>query len=258
MPKVLINNAEIYYEVKGQGSPILFTHGASLNHKFWKPQVDYFSQCYKVITWDIRGHGYSSLPDGEINSSDFRLDLIGILDLLEIKSATLCGLSVGGHISLQVAAKYPTRVQGLILIGTTYTNSNLLERFCLPLYRLSNRLLPKWIIGKIQGFALSRFNTKNKNYVEESLSHINHKNLIHIWDAVTQMESKYDLDNIMCPTLLLHGEQDYFTVRQQKFIVKKLRRVEFKTINNANHLTNLDNPTEVNRHIEVFLKNIYQ
>jgi 3-oxoadipate enol-lactonase len=76
MPELLSNEAKLYYDVRGEGFPIIFTHGASWNHLQWKKQVEFFKDKFKVITWDVRGHGYSTLPDGPVNSEDFSSDLI--------------------------------------------------------------------------------------------------------------------------------------------------------------------------------------
>jgi 3-oxoadipate enol-lactonase len=118
MPELLSNEAKLYYDVRGEGFPIIFTHGASWNHLQWKKQVEFFKDKFKVITWDVRGHGYSTLPDGPVNSEDFSSDLIALMDHLKLDKAILCGLSMGGHISLQTAIRYPERVKSLILIVT--------------------------------------------------------------------------------------------------------------------------------------------
>jgi 3-oxoadipate enol-lactonase len=123
MPELLSNEAKLYYDVRGEGFPIIFTHGASWNHLQWKKQVEFFKDKFKVITWDVRGHGYSTLPDGPVNSEDFSSDLIALMDHLKLDKAILCGLSMGGHISLQTAIRYPERVKSLILIGTPCSNT---------------------------------------------------------------------------------------------------------------------------------------
>ena len=92
VPEFTSNEAEIYYEVRGEGKPILFTHGASWNHMQWEKQVEYFSKEYQVITWDVRGHGYSSLPKREVNSEEFSEDLITLMNELHLKKAAICAL----------------------------------------------------------------------------------------------------------------------------------------------------------------------
>lgn len=249
-----VNGVTLHYEVKGAGLPIVFTHGASWNHKQWANQVDYFSTRCQTIVWDVRGHGYSSLPEGKVNSEDFSKDLIGLLDYLGIPTAVLCGLSLGGHISLQTAIRYPNRVDGLIMIGTPFTNSfNGYERWFVPFNRWSSKFISMKLMAKLSGDALSKFNRDNKNYIQEAVQMIPHENWVRIWDAVTRMESGNDLNKIKCPTLLLCGDHDTMTLRQQKHMEQHIPGAQLKWVSRAHHATNLDHPEEVNQYIKEFL-----
>ncbi|WP_078592924.1 alpha/beta fold hydrolase [Evansella clarkii] len=254
MPVLTSNNVTLYYENQGEGKAIIFTHGASWNHKQWHPQVDYFSENYQTVVWDVRGHGQSSLPKGKVDSEDFSRDLIALLDHLNIEKAVLCGLSMGGHISLQTAIRYPDRVEALILIGTPFTNSfNWYEKIFVPVNRFSNRLIPMSAAGKIQAKMLSKFNPDNKDYIQEAFEMIDRNNWNRVWDAVTRMESGKDLEKVKCPTLLLQGDHDTMIMREQKAMMEKIKNAQLKIIKNAHHATNLDNPDEVNRVIQEFL-----
>lgn len=115
----------------------------------------------------------------------------------------------------------------------------------------------KWM-GKIQAKMLSRYNKENKRYIEEALQSIPHNNWIRLWDAVTRMESKDDLEKVKCPTLILQGEHDTMIKRQQKYMADHIPDARLKMISQAHHATNLDNPQEVNEQIEWFLKQIDQ
>ncbi|MDV2884810.1 alpha/beta hydrolase [Alkalihalophilus pseudofirmus] len=254
MPKLSVNNTEIYYEVKGVGEPLVFTHGASWNHKQWKQQVDYFSERYQTIIWDVRGHGSSSLPSGKVDSEDFSKDLINLLKHLGIEKANLCGLSMGGHISLQAAIRYPSYVKSLILIGTPFTMKfNWYEKFFVPINRWSNRMIPMALSAKLQALTLSTFNRKNRKYIEETVSSMSYTNWVRIWDAVSRMDSKDKLKDITCPTLILYGDHDTMTQRQQKYMNEMIYDSRLLIIHNAHHATNMDNAEEVNFHIEQFL-----
>ena len=249
------NGVSLFYEVKGEGKPIVFTHGASWNHKQWQPQVEEFSKTYKTIVWDVRGHGYSSLPEGRVNSEDFSKDLVNLIDYLGLEKATLCGLSMGGHISLQTAIRFPKSVESLILLGTPCTNAfNWYEKIFVPINRLSSRIIPMKLSGKIQADMLSKFNPNNRDYIEEAFSLITRKNWIRVWDAVTRMESSNDLEKICCPTLIMQGEHDTMIKRQQEYMQSKIKGSQLKIIKNAHHATNLDNPSEVNECISGFLQ----
>lgn len=249
------NGATLFYEVSGEGSPIIFTHGASWNHYQWNKQVEYFKSDYKVIVWDVRGHGYSSLPEGPVDSEEFSADLIALMDHLSLKDAVLCGLSMGGHISLQAAIRYPERVKALILIGAPCSSAfNLYEKIFVPI----NRFCTKWISmkasAKIQARMLSKFNPSNYNYIHEAFLMIRHDNWQRVWSAVTHMESRKDLHKVKCPTLLLIGDHDTMTNYQQPFMNQHIMGSELKVISNAQHGTNLDNPDAVNQEIIQFIK----
>lgn len=256
IPKCTINNVDLFYEIKGEGEPLIFTHGASWDHKQWDKQVDYFSQYYQTITWDVRGHGGSSLPKGKVFAEDFIKDLIGLMDHLEIKNAHLCGLSMGGHISLQTAIYQPEYVKSLILIGTPFTNKfNWYEKLLVPVNRFSNLFIPMSLSAKIQAYTLSKFNKTNNNYIYSTVASMSYKNWVRIWAAVSRMESRDKLDKVNCPTLILYGDQDTMVRRQQDYLHNNINKSQLKIIENAHHATNLDNPNQVNEIIHQHLIN---
>jgi pimeloyl-ACP methyl ester carboxylesterase len=90
---LLLNNGQIYYETIGSGEPIIFIHGFTLSHIMWRPQVAFFNKDYRVITYDARGFGRSSLPD---KPYDHAADLYALLNHLDIKQAHIAGLSMAG------------------------------------------------------------------------------------------------------------------------------------------------------------------
>jgi 3-oxoadipate enol-lactonase len=254
MPELLSNEAKLYYDVRGEGFPIIFTHGASWNHLQWKKQVEFFKDKFKVITWDVRGHGYSTLPDGPVNSEDFSSDLIALMDHLKLDKAILCGLSMGGHISLQTAIRYPERVKSLILIGTPCSNTlNLYEKVFVPINRFSSKIISMQLSAKLQAKMLSQFSRENYDYIISAFSMISKDNWIRVWDAVTRMESKHNLHQVKCPTLLLIGDHDTLTRRHQPYMHDRIHNSTLRTINNAHHGTNLDNPRAVNEEIMNFI-----
>lgn len=159
--------AKLYFEDQGKGKALLFLHGASWDMRQWKNEVDYFSSEYRVITLDARGHGKSSLPKGNVSPDIFWKDAKALLDYLNITTAIVCGLSMGGHTAMQLAINAPTRVERLILIGAPYTNSyNLYERICVPVNRICLKLMPMSWIAWSMGIALGT-NPTTKEYIKE-------------------------------------------------------------------------------------------
>jgi pimeloyl-ACP methyl ester carboxylesterase len=113
MPRVTANGVELYYEEVGEGTPLVLQ---AHHHMPWMPfQVSYFSQFYRVITFDRRGTGRSSVPDGEWTNADFAADLKGLLDVLEVEKAIVGGASLGGVIACQFGLDYPDRALALVI-----------------------------------------------------------------------------------------------------------------------------------------------
>lgn len=252
------DGVELFFESEGSGPVIVLTHGASWDHHQWQPQVEALREHFRVITWDVRGHGQSGLPAGPVNPNDFRHDLVVLLDHLGIEQAVLGGLSMGGHISLQTAACYPQRAAGLVLIGTPFTNSfNLYEKIAVPINRFSQRLMPMswiaWSVGAYLGGKLPHV----RQYAIQAIRQISHERWIKLWDAVTRMESRHLLSQIHCPTLLLQGQNDALIGRQQQALAAAIPQAEFKLVPDAGHATNLENPGAVNALIAGFLRQVY-
>lgn len=215
MPYFENQGAKLYYKENGQGRPLIFLHGASLDMRQWACQVECFSQTYRVITLDARGHGKSSLPPGEVSPDTFRDDVQSLMNYLKIEKAVICGLSMGGHIAIQLAIYAPERVDALILIGAPCTNQfNLYERICMPINRFCLKLMPMSRIAWSMCIILGKFNTKSKAYIKDTVSALNHDSFNRVWKAVTCMESRSVLVNIKCPTLILVGDHDSMTQRQ--------------------------------------------
>lgn len=257
MPIFYRNDTMLFYEVTGEGHPLIFTHGASWDHKQWINQINFFKKDYKVVSWDVRGHGGSSLPKGPINPEDFILDLLALMDHLSIKKAILCGLSMGGHISLRTAIETPDRVDGLILIGTPCSNAlSLNQKLFIQINSLSSRFLPMKTNAFILAKMLSKQNPSTFEYVYNTFSKMPKENWHRIWSAVTRMESKDELHKVKCPTLLLIGDHDIITNFQQPILHTKIPGAKLRIIPNAHHCTNLDNPNAVNQFTLEFIDSL--
>jgi len=254
MPYFENQGANLYYEERGQGSSLIFLHGASWDMRQWERQVDHFARKYRVITLDARGHGKSSLPPGKVSPDVFWRDVVAMMDHLDVPKAIICGLSMGGHVALQTAINAGERIESLILIGTICTTQfNLYERIVRPVNRFCLRLMPmSWIAWSISA-GMGNFSTEAKPYIREVVGNIKHDVFNRVWKAVTNMESRDGLPKITCPTLILIGDHDSMTRRQQQYIHEHIRGSRLVTIKNAHHGTNLDNPEQVEQEMEKFL-----
>jgi 3-oxoadipate enol-lactonase len=103
----------LYYEITGEGHPLVLIHSALMNNKMWEDQVEAFAKYYKVIRYDMRGFGKSPMqptPDTH--------DLRDLLRSLNINSAYVLGLSLGAEIAMYFAFEFPEMVDALILVGS--------------------------------------------------------------------------------------------------------------------------------------------
>lgn len=109
------NGARIYYEVAGEGEPLLLIHGFNLDTRLWDAQLQAFAQTYKVVRFDIRGFGKTLATDVPFTLYD---DVKAVLLGLGIEKAHVAGLSFGGMVAQEFALAYPQMVSSLILVAS--------------------------------------------------------------------------------------------------------------------------------------------
>ena len=119
MPKLRIEDIDIYYETVGQGPPILFIHGLGSSTRDWAYQVDFFARNFQVVTIDVRGHGRSDKPVGPYSIPLFTKDVSGLIHALGIIPAHIVGISMGGMIAFQLAVSQPDLVKSLVIVNAT-------------------------------------------------------------------------------------------------------------------------------------------
>lgn len=128
------------------GMPLLLTHGAGMDHTSFLPQAEALGDAgHRVILWDMRGHGASSLSSGaRFTAVDALDDLNALLDAVDIERAVLVGHSMGGNLSQEFVRRHPERAAGLIVIGATWNAGPLtaLERFGMRLAAPTLALIP--------------------------------------------------------------------------------------------------------------------
>ena len=136
MVEGLDSNQNYYSFINNNTTPIVFIHGVGLNHQMWEPQINSLKE-YSMITYDLLGHGKTSLNKEEITLNDFSDQLLSILRFLKIDKVNLVGFSLGSLIALDFASKFKDRLNKLILIGTTYKRTDDERALVLDRYNLS-------------------------------------------------------------------------------------------------------------------------
>ncbi len=117
---VVINNVEIYYEIYGQGEPLLLLHGGFCNGTYWRSIVPALAKKYEVIVMDSRGHGRSTFDDKPITYELMASDVLGLMDHLRLLKASIVGYSDGGIIGLELAIHHRERLNRVVAFGANF------------------------------------------------------------------------------------------------------------------------------------------
>jgi pimeloyl-ACP methyl ester carboxylesterase len=116
-----VNGIKVYYEVYGEGKPLVLLHGAFYNIEMnWGELIPELSKTRKVIAIEFQGHGHSPYSDRKLDIVTLARDVEGIMDYLKIDSADVAGFSMGGSVAYQFAVLSPKRLNKLVIISSTY------------------------------------------------------------------------------------------------------------------------------------------
>lgn len=248
MPYFTRDSVRLYYEDHGQGLPILLTHGFAASVGMWQPQIDVFKQQYRLIPWDMRGHGDSDAPeDPALYSQGHTVeDMRALLDHLQIDQAVIAGHSLGGFMSLAFHVTYPERVRALLLQG------------CGPGYRKAEARAA-W-----NAQAEKRASTIEENGLavirggaEVGLS--KHRSAAGLANAARGILSQVDarvidhLPQITVPTLIVAGDGDTPYLTGIDYMAGKIAHADKLIIANAGHGANVEQAEVFNRAMETFL-----
>lgn len=253
MPKVKVNDINIYYEIHGEGYPFVLIRGLSSSLDSWHPySIKEFSKNFKTVLFDNRGAGKTDVSEGKYSAKMMADDTIGLMDALQLEKAYVLGFSLGGCIAQEMVLNYPNRITKLILTSSWSGDSHgivtpIPEKNPFPkLYEfilqgeyekgarvLTNSLFPDnylennpELIDKII-----------KNYME----HIPSLKGFEGQAAYIETFDTYDkLPEINIPTLILHGTEDVILpVENAKILAERISNSELILFEETGHGMNV-------------------
>ncbi len=262
--EINVNNFNLSYDDIGDGSiPIIFLHGYPFDKTMWKGQLDFLKSSYRAIAIDIRGFGKSTDEESTLSIDMFGNDLIQFMDKLNIDKAIICGLSMGGYIALNLIKRFPSHFEALILCDTQCIADTAEGRE--KRYKTIEEIKAEGVTNFNEGFIKKVFHKdsiKNKTKLVEQLSDVvftNSKNIICKGYAALaeHLETCSSLSKISIPTLIICGREDQVTpLAQSEFMNKNIKGSILHIIDNAGHVSNLEQPKEFNKYLGEFLTDL--
>jgi pimeloyl-ACP methyl ester carboxylesterase len=265
LPTVKVGDINIYYEIHGQGKPLVLIMGIGYSCASWYPVIPGLSQKYQVVTFDNRGAGQSDKPDIPYTMEMMVNDLAGLLDVIGINAAHIFGFSMGGAIAQHFALRYPERVTSLILVGTTCGHLHGVapdEAAMAVLFGSESmkKMTPQERLKETASIFLSQEFIKNNPSViqemaKQMIEHpIDPQGMARQGQAVMGHDTYERLSEIRVPTLVIQGDADRLCPKENaRILVSRIPNAELIILKGRGHAFNIEAPAEVNQAVLDFL-----
>jgi len=238
---------ELHYEVTGQGArTIVLTHGLAASGGVWGAQVHAFAKGFRVLTWDLRGHGQSISPKGSFTLHDLSEDLRAVLDHAGIEEAVVLGHSAGGVIAMRFALDHPDRVAGLVLVGTA---SECNQRSADFYEKLATIALERGMEPAQRRLGVSADAARNADPATFAMMARCMGNLLN-----QPLTSEVEL--IQCPTLIIVGDKDLLGAGGSVILSRRIRGSRLHIVPGRGHGIFLEDPDGFNAMVASFLRNL--
>lgn len=251
MPYIDRDGVRIHYADDGDGPALLLTHGYSATLRMWDPQVAGLADRFRVLRWDMRGHGASDSPEdpGAYTHAATVGDMAAVLDAAGVERAVIGGLSLGGYMSLEFHLAHPARVRALVLCdtGPGYKKDDARESW----NRYAESFARKYEERGLDALGPSP---------EVRVAH--HRDASGLARAARGILVQRDarviesLTGIRVPTLLVVGSEDKPFLAGMRYMAEKIPGAVHTVIDGAGHAPNLEKPAQFNSVLERFLGGI--
>jgi pimeloyl-ACP methyl ester carboxylesterase len=241
----------LYYSEKGEGTSIIFVHPPLLTSANFTYQVEGLSREFKVVTFDIRGHGRSPYSEQTLTYQLIADDMVHLLNHLDIEKTYLCGYSTGGAIVLDFLLRHPNRALGGVIVSgmSEVRDSYNKRRISLARFLTKTGGLP--ILGLSVSWSNSDTISNFKKIYREALKG-SKKNIEQYYHACLAYNCTNQLQTIDKPVLLVYGEGDRHFQPYAKLLHEKLPDNELKFINEK-HRIPTKSAEELNQFIWEFI-----
>lgn len=253
MPKINVNNIEMYYESHGEGEPIVLIAGFSADHTVWNGIIDGLKDAHQVIVLDNRGAGQTDVPKGPYSIEQMASDVIALCDQLGVDKAHFIGNSMGGYIVQTLAYQYPNRVKSVIISNSTTSTQcgfHLYVNAQLELMKANAPIIP--LIKASCSWAFSHqflIQPGVMDYlIKISLENPYPFSLVGYegqYAALDNFDSKPWVSNIKVPTLVIGSDEDLIFIEKLiKSLKDQIPHASYYSFENCGHLPFIEYPEQ--------------
>lgn len=261
--RVKSGDAEIAYRVLGEGHPVVLLHPFPVNHEFWLPVANALSTRYRLILPDLRGHGDSDIGEGPATMAKHAADLAHVMDDADVGRAPMIGVSIGGYALFEFWRRHRGRVAALGLCNTKAGADNPEARA--GRLQAANDVIERGTEPFFEGMAprlLGRTTGETRpDLVEGALRMMRKMSAEDIAQVQRGMAERPDsmdtLKTINVPTLLITGEEDIFTGRNEAELMRQhIPNSEMRVIPKAGHYSCWEQPEGAAKLLRQFLDSL--
>jgi len=250
MPNLKLPDISLYYEMTGNGPPLVLIHGLGSSSRDWEKQVGPFSESFQVVTVDLRGHGQSDKPRAPYSVRTFAKDIYNLVSALNISSLHVMGISLGGMVAFELAVRHPELLHSLVIVNgyPEMRVESLQERLMiwrryllLELFgmrgtgvMLGRHLFPNPEQAELRELFVKRWAENDKRAYRASLR------------AIVNWDVEDRIGEIKCPVLVVASEQDYMPLEEKQAYTAKMPNAELVVIENARHAVTAERPEDFN------------
>ncbi|MFO0988879.1 MAG: alpha/beta fold hydrolase [Alphaproteobacteria bacterium] len=254
MPWSRSNGIRIFYEVAGEGPPLVLLHANPFDHTMWLYQIAHFSRRYTVVAPDLRGYGRSDKPETQFDFADMANDIVGVVNDRGFERVALVGCSIGATLALSLALDHPALVRALILVGGEAGNPPVFARLAddYAARPLAEQRRAHMRLIADPGFAESALGAYLLEAALETTPQLSGRAIARIFRARTAVDLRARLGAVAVPTLVVNGATDV-SLESGRFTASRIPGAVHRIVPDAGHLCCLENPAAFDSAVLDFL-----
>ena len=238
-------------------NPIVFIHGVGLTKEIWEPQINFFKE-HNTLTYDLLGHGKTSLKKSRVSFEDFSDQLLNLINELNFSKIHLVGFSLGALIARHFASEYSGRLSSLIIHGSIYKRTEDQKRVVNNRFEVAKTNRPGSKHSAIRRWLSEDFIKKNPNIYKKIYSNLeknNPKDFLKCYELfVNYNDDDSMIKKINVNTLITTGENDVgSTPEMSKNLSKMIQNSKFVEIRKGKHLCGIECANNVNITFKEFI-----